>query len=70
MSNTKRPTGWWNPDPFRRTSKFHYVAEDGRTLCRKWGYMGRGLVEEGKDDHADNCAACKKAKAKLNAKNS
>ena len=60
-------TGWWNPDPFRSTSKFHYVDKSGRSLCRKWGYIGRGLVEEGMDDHADNCAACKKAKLKLDA---
>lgn len=61
-------TGWWNPYPFSSTSKFHYVADDGRTLCGKWDYMGRGLVEEGDDEHFENCVACKKAKLALNKK--
>jgi len=60
-------TGWWNPDPYsmRRRSVFHYVGTDGRTLCMKWAYMGLGTVEEGMDDHFENCAACKKKKAKM-----
>lgn len=63
-------TGWWNPTPYsiRRRVVFHYVDEDGRTLCRKWGYIGLGTLEEGNDDHADNCAECKKKKLALNAK--
>lgn len=64
-------TGWWNPTPYsnRRRVIFHYVAEDGRTLCRKWGYVGLGTLEDGNDDHADNCAECKKKKLAMNAKN-
>lgn len=63
-------TGWWNPTPYanRRRAIFHYVAEDGRTLCRKWGYVGLGTLEEGNDEHVDNCAECKKKKLALNAK--
>jgi hypothetical protein len=60
-------TGWWNPRPFAANAKFHYVGEDGRTLCGKWAYMGLGEVEEGQDDHKDNCAECKRRKAKLSA---
>ena len=64
-------TGWWNPTPYsaRRRAIFHYVADDGRTLCRKWAYVGLGTVEEGEDAHSDNCAECKKKKLALNAKN-
>ena len=60
-------TGWWNPEPWRSTSKFHYVGLDGRSLCGRWGYLA-GDIEEGKDDHPDNCAACRKKKAARNAK--
>ena len=51
-------TGWWNPTPYsaRRRAIFHYVADDGRTLCRKWAYVGLGTVEEGEDAHSDNCS--------------
>jgi len=52
-------TGWWNPAPFSSRSNFHYVGEDGRTLCRRWLYMGVGTVEEGHNDHPDNCMACR-----------
>lgn len=67
---TGSATGWWNPTPYskRRRVIFHYVAEDGRTLCRKWAYVGLGTLEEGNDDHWDNCSECKKKKLALNAK--
>lgn len=55
-------TGWWNPEPYKRRSKFHYVGTDGRSLCRRWGYI-RGSIEEGQDNHSDNCAICRKKKA-------
>ena len=63
-------TGWWNPTPYsnRRRVVFHYVTETGRTLCGKWAYVGLGTVEEGQDDHGDNCAECRKKKLALNAK--
>jgi hypothetical protein len=60
-------TGWWNPEPWRSTSKFHYVGLDGRALCGRWAYL-KGDIEEGKDDHPDNCAACRKKKVARNAK--
>ena len=61
------PTGWWNPKPFRSTSKFHYIGQDGRALCGRWAYL-RGDIEEGRDEHPDNCAACRRKKLSRNAK--
>lgn len=56
-------TGWWCPDIVQtQRSRFHYVTESGRTLCGKWHYIGRGPVEEGMDEHEQNCAACMKKK--------
>lgn len=61
-------TGWGNPQPFSGRSKFHYYDEDGRSLCHKWARLGgQPEVEEGMDDHSDNCAECKRRKAKLDA---
>ena len=65
MADSK--TGWWNPDPFRNSSKFHYVTATGRTLCGKWAYLGKGELEKGRDDHSDNCAGCRRKKLALNA---
>ena len=68
LAMTKRAqTGWWNPSPFsmRRRATFHYVTSSGRTLCGKWMYMGEGLVEEGRDDHFENCLDCGRRKARL-----
>lgn len=57
-------TGWGNPLPFDHRSKFHYYDEDGRSLCGKWARVGISpSVEEGMDDHSDNCAECKRKKA-------
>ena len=66
----KKNTGWWNPEPysFRRRATFHYVQADGKTLCGKWLYIGQGTVEEGQDEHHENCAMCKKKKLKQNEK--
>ena len=68
MGTENKQTGWWNPTPYsaRRRVLFHYVGEDGRTLCGKWAFVGDGTVEEGMDDHRDNCAGCKKKKLKMN----
>lgn len=61
-------TGWWNPDPMsgRKRSTFHYIGEDRRSLCGKWAYLGYGEIEEGNDNHHENCASCKKKKAAIN----
>ncbi len=64
----KQKTGWWNPSPYHPRIKFHYVSRDGRSLCGKWLYVGLGILEEGMDEHVDNCLACEKKKAVLNQK--
>jgi len=65
----KKETGWGNPRPFDTRSKFHYFSGEGMALCGKWArFAGSPTVEEGMDDHKDNCAACKKAIAKYRAK--
>lgn len=54
--------GWWNPNPYSsRKPVFHYIGEDGRALCGKWLYLD-GTLEEGNDNHSQNCAACKRKK--------
>ena len=50
-----------------RSQKAHYFTEDGRSLCGKWGFY-HGSVEQGNDDSADNCTACKKALQRRKAK--
>lgn len=58
-------TGWGNPRPLDSRSKFHYYGADGRSLCGRYGRVAHlPEVEEGMDDHHDNCAACKRAKLK------
>lgn len=59
-NENKIQEGWGNPEPYSSRSKFHYFRE-GRSLCRKWGFYF-GDLEQGQDDHSDNCSACKKAK--------
>lgn len=64
-STETEEVGWGNPSPFSARSKWHYFGEDGRSLCGKWGrFAGQPQVEEGRDDHADNCAECKRRRAK------
>ena len=57
-------TGWWNPMPYDSRSKFHYVAETGRSLCGRWAYLA-GDIEDENDTHPYNCSACKKKKLAL-----
>lgn len=57
--------GWGNPRPFNAKSKFHYFV-GGQSLCGKWGFF-TGDIEEGQDDHSDNCPDCRKKKAKRDA---
>lgn len=49
--------GWVYIDGAR---KWQYVGLDGRSLCRRWMYLGRIEPEQGNDDSKDNCAACRK----------
>ena len=62
-------TGWGNPTPsskfnFGRNPEFHYFGGDGLSLCRRWGVGHTREVEEGRDDHPDNCPLCVKAMEK------
>jgi len=53
--------GWGNPSS---SKKWHYFVQgDSRSLCGKWAYLGPR--EEGNDGSPDNCAECKKRKAKM-----
>lgn len=52
-------TGWvLCGDPVR--GKYHFIAEDGRSLCRKWGAFDNQPREHGNNESPDNCAACRK----------
>jgi hypothetical protein len=51
--------GWGWPDQSR---KAHYFR-GGRSLCRKWIFLGRLPLEQGNDDSRSNCGACKKKRA-------
>lgn len=62
--NEPTEEGWWNPRPFSSASRFHYVRA-GRSLCGKWARLfGAGSVEQGNDEHTENCAACRKRLAR------
>jgi hypothetical protein len=52
--------GWALPG-FSR--KWHYFRKDGPSLCGKVGFYF-GAREQGNDDSKDNCAECRKRKAK------
>lgn len=55
--------GWGNPNPFSSRTKFHYYGSDGRSLCGRYlRFAGRPELEEGMDDHSDNCATCRRKK--------
>ena len=47
------------------SKKWHYFV-NGRSLCGKFGLIGRPELKQGDDDNPDNCAACRK---KLKRKN-
>lgn len=57
--------GWGKPGG---SNKFHYF-EEGKIipLCSKWmwgGALEKDALEEGHDDHKENCAACKRLRLK------
>lgn len=67
---TPATEGWGNPSPFDSRSKFHYFRK-GMSLCRKWGIpVGQIALEQGNDDHSDNCAPCKRLKLRESTQNS
>jgi hypothetical protein len=41
------------------SKKWHYFV-NGRSLCGKFGLIGRPELEQGNDDSPDNCTACRK----------
>ena len=49
--------GWGRP---LNANKWHYFDNDMISLCRKWMYNGE--TEQGQDEHAENCVACKRKK--------
>ena len=52
-------TGWvLMGSPAR--GKFHWVGEDGRSLCLKWMALNSQPREQGNDASPDNCAECKR----------
>jgi hypothetical protein len=52
----------WGKSPVSR--KWHYFTPDGMALCGRVGFFF-GPREQGNDSHSDNCAECKRRKAKL-----
>jgi hypothetical protein len=62
-----KKVGWWNPKPLDPRSKWHYIGEDGRSLCGKWLHL-IGPLEHGNDNSADNCAECKRRLEKIKRK--
>lgn len=40
--------------------KWHYFRANGRSLCGKWLRFGKSGAEQGNNDSADNCAACRR----------
>ncbi len=56
MSKEKKiEEGWQHP---LASKKWHYFRE-GRSLCRKWMFLGEHF-EQGNDESEDNCTSCKK----------
>jgi len=39
--------------------KVHYVRA-GRTLCKRWRPLGHPALEQGGDDNANKCVACRR----------
>jgi hypothetical protein len=59
-TETQAREGWGCPPASR---KFHYFRE-GMSLCGKWGFAFHLPLEQGQDDHSENCADCKRRRAK------
>lgn len=53
----QRKEGWGSVPNVSR--KWHYFAEDGRSLCRRFLALHRNF-EQGNDGSPDNCAACRR----------
>ena len=51
-------TGWnW----LRNSTRWHWFAEDGRSLCKNYLIMGGNEdAKHGNDNSPDNCAECRR----------
>jgi hypothetical protein len=61
----EKPTGWGNPYwsstyPTTGAPTFHYFGRNGLSLCGQWGVGNTRELEEGRDDHCENCPSCVK----------
>jgi hypothetical protein len=52
--STEKRVGWGLPGS---SNRFHFFAEDGRSLCGKYGLYGGPIWDNGGDSE---CAACAK----------
>lgn len=60
--------GWTFPDG---STKAHYFLDANEpSLCRRWAVFNPdpNRFSDAHDNHSDNCAACRKALAKIRAK--
>lgn len=65
-------TGWGNPSPtltnfnHMNSPDFHYFGANGLSLCGRHGVGHTRELEEGRDDHINNCPVCMKKKTLIN----
>jgi hypothetical protein len=59
MTTTTDRRGWGFPVNSR---KAHYFTSSGRSLCGRWVFFG--ALEDSRHDHTENCADCRKRRAK------
>jgi hypothetical protein len=60
MGIKPREIGWGIPANAR---KWHFFETDGMSLCRQWGFY-RGSVYNTRHESEQNCAECKRLRAK------
>lgn len=62
-TDDEKMNGWGKPF---NAKKWHYFDKSMYSLCGNWLFAGS--TEQGMDDHIDNCAVCRRKKAKLDKK--
>ena len=45
--------------------KWHYFADNGKSLCGKWMVFTVPKDADQEDDHSENCAECKRKLKKI-----
>jgi len=55
------PCGWWKP---AQSTKWHYFV-NGRSLCRRWGKLTNGNLDDSGDESLENCLECRMKKTKM-----